>query len=164
MNDFPFQVAVIVLLVLMKAIRWPYRRQVDRKASWPAMKKHPLDTAMLGVLGTLFSATLFAITANWFIGLLWFGGVVLLFATRIPQEEAMMIAQFGDRYRQYMQRTGRLLPRFALRTRPPNKWKSHAIFHEGRGVSSRSILECSNFHAGMMPTLLHISPEKIYWN
>ena len=58
MNDFSFKVAVIVLLVLMKAVRWPYRRQIDRKASWPAMKKHPLDTAMLGVLGTLWSVAL----------------------------------------------------------------------------------------------------------
>ncbi|MEI8199488.1 MAG: hypothetical protein WCG21_05480 [Eubacteriales bacterium] len=30
---------------------------------------------------------------------------------RIPREEKMMIAQFGDAYRQYMQKTGRLLPK-----------------------------------------------------
>jgi protein-S-isoprenylcysteine O-methyltransferase Ste14 len=31
---------------------------------------------------------------------------------RIPSEEQMMIEQFGDEYREYVKRTGRLLPRF----------------------------------------------------
>jgi len=36
---------------------------------------------------------------------------VLIFA-RIPKEEKMLLEQFGDEYRAYMKRTGRLLPRF----------------------------------------------------
>ena len=36
---------------------------------------------------------------------------VLLLVTRIPKEERMMLEAFGDEYRRYMQRTGRLLPR-----------------------------------------------------
>jgi protein-S-isoprenylcysteine O-methyltransferase Ste14 len=31
---------------------------------------------------------------------------------RIPREEQMMIDEFGDEYREYMKRSGRLLPRF----------------------------------------------------
>ena len=37
--------------------------------------------------------------------------IILLFA-RIPKEEKMLLDQFGDEYRAYMKRTGRLLPRF----------------------------------------------------
>jgi len=36
---------------------------------------------------------------------------VVVIGARIPKEEAMMVAQFGDVYQAYMQRTGRLLPR-----------------------------------------------------
>lgn len=32
---------------------------------------------------------------------------------RIPSEEEMMIEEFGDEYREYMSRTGRLIPRFS---------------------------------------------------
>lgn len=36
---------------------------------------------------------------------------VVVIGARIPKEEAMMVAQFGDVYQTYMQHTGRLLPR-----------------------------------------------------
>ena len=48
---------------------------------------------------------------NWvagFAGLIGFG---TLFFGRIAKEEQMMVDTFGDEYRQYMARTGRLLPR-----------------------------------------------------
>ncbi len=41
------------------------------------------------------------------------GGLILflpMYVIRMPQEEQMMIGQFGDVYRAYMQRTGRVLP------------------------------------------------------
>ncbi len=38
-------------------------------------------------------------------------GIMLQFWTRIEPEEHMMIEHFGDAYRNYMQQTGRLLPR-----------------------------------------------------
>ena len=38
-------------------------------------------------------------------------GIVMQFWTRIESEEHMMIEHFGDAYRDYMQQTGRLLPR-----------------------------------------------------
>jgi len=31
---------------------------------------------------------------------------------RVPQEEQMMLEQFGDEYREYMRRTGRFLPKW----------------------------------------------------
>jgi protein-S-isoprenylcysteine O-methyltransferase Ste14 len=33
-------------------------------------------------------------------------------AARINAEETLMLQQFGDEYRIYMQKTGRILPRF----------------------------------------------------
>jgi protein-S-isoprenylcysteine O-methyltransferase Ste14 len=55
-------------------------------------------------------AGLALISASWLIGFLVAAAILVLYA-RIGKEEAMMIEQFGDEYRTYMQRTGRLLPR-----------------------------------------------------
>lgn len=51
------------------------------------------------------------VAANSLIGLVSVG-IVVQFYTRIEPEEHMMIEHFGDAYRDYMQHTGRLLPRF----------------------------------------------------
>lgn len=37
--------------------------------------------------------------------------VALMWIVRVPREEAMMLETFGDEYREYMARTGRLIPR-----------------------------------------------------
>jgi protein-S-isoprenylcysteine O-methyltransferase Ste14 len=46
----------------------------------------------------------------WFIAAL---GIVtfILMAIRTPKEEANLIEKFGDEYREYMNRTGRFLPK-----------------------------------------------------
>jgi protein-S-isoprenylcysteine O-methyltransferase Ste14 len=59
----------------------------------------------------------FVISANALLALAWLGGVILLIAYRIPREEAGLIERFGKEYRDYMDRTGRLIPR--MRTRNP---------------------------------------------
>jgi protein-S-isoprenylcysteine O-methyltransferase Ste14 len=67
--------------------------------------RHPLYTAMLG-----YGASLALVTANWiFIA---FAVVMIagLFA-RVPKEEQMMIEEFGEEYKAYMQRTGRFFPK-----------------------------------------------------
>jgi protein-S-isoprenylcysteine O-methyltransferase Ste14 len=48
---------------------------------------------------------------NWFIGAL---GILAFIgmAIRTPNEEANLIAKFGDEYREYMKRTGAFLPKF----------------------------------------------------
>jgi protein-S-isoprenylcysteine O-methyltransferase Ste14 len=48
--------------------------------------------------------------ANWFIGLMAVVGLIFL-VLRTPIEEAKLIERFGDEYREYMQRTGRFVPR-----------------------------------------------------
>ncbi len=68
--------------------------------------RHPIYTATL-----IYAAALGTITANYLLGSMIFIPMVTLVAERLGREEQMMIDQFGDAYRQYMQRTGRLLPR-----------------------------------------------------
>jgi protein-S-isoprenylcysteine O-methyltransferase Ste14 len=48
---------------------------------------------------------------NWVAG--WAGLVLFLpmYVLRVPREEQMMLEQFGEAYRAYMKRTGRLIPR-----------------------------------------------------
>ena len=58
----------------------------------------------------LWSAVQALILPNWVAGL---GGIIAFGATyilRISQEEQMMIEQFGEEYKAYMQRTKRLVP------------------------------------------------------
>jgi protein-S-isoprenylcysteine O-methyltransferase Ste14 len=68
--------------------------------------RHPIYTAFLLILGSTFF-----ISANWLIGFTWLGMTALEVASRIGFEESLMLEYFGDQYREYMQRTGRLLPR-----------------------------------------------------
>jgi len=68
--------------------------------------RHPIYTAFLLILGS----TLF-LTANWFVGLFWLGSAGLDILSRIQFEEAVLIEHFGEPYRAYMKRTGRLWPR-----------------------------------------------------
>lgn len=67
--------------------------------------RHPLYTAFDG-----FGLSLALVSANWLFAGFFVLGVVFLFF-RLPREEQMMIDQFGDEYRVYMQRTGRLYPK-----------------------------------------------------
>lgn len=68
--------------------------------------RHPMYTAFY----VLHLATIPA-TANWFLGLSWLAGLIVVISLRVDREEAMMIRQFGQEYRAYMARTGRFLPR-----------------------------------------------------
>jgi protein-S-isoprenylcysteine O-methyltransferase Ste14 len=66
--------------------------------------RHPMYSAIVG-----WMLSLGLVAANWtpFV----FAALSLLnFMLRIQGEEKMMLEQFGDEYREYMKRTGRLLP------------------------------------------------------
>ena len=68
--------------------------------------RHPIYTAFIFIL----SSTLL-ISSNWLIGLGWGGMTILETVSRIGFEESLMIEYFGDQYRDYMKKTGRLLPK-----------------------------------------------------
>jgi protein-S-isoprenylcysteine O-methyltransferase Ste14 len=68
--------------------------------------RHPIYTAFLLILGSTL-----LISANWLIGLAWMGMTVLEVVSRIGFEENLMLEYFGEQYREYMKRTGRLLPK-----------------------------------------------------
>jgi protein-S-isoprenylcysteine O-methyltransferase Ste14 len=48
---------------------------------------------------------------NWIAGLSMLVTMLPLYLVRVPREERMLLEQFGDAYRDYMQRTGRIIPR-----------------------------------------------------
>lgn len=49
---------------------------------------------------------------NWLAGWYAFGAFALMYFIRTPREEQMMRDIFGQKYVEYIQRTGRLLPKF----------------------------------------------------
>ncbi|HSK65647.1 MAG TPA: protein-S-isoprenylcysteine O-methyltransferase, partial [Anaerolineales bacterium] len=49
---------------------------------------------------------------NWIAGFLNLLVFVPFYFLRVREEERLMLEQFGDRYRSYMQRVGAVLPRF----------------------------------------------------
>lgn len=67
--------------------------------------RHPLYT--MGMVSYLSFALL---SANWLIAVLSLV-VFVVVNIRLPQEEAGLIEKFGDEYRNYMQQTGRFLPK-----------------------------------------------------
>ena len=66
--------------------------------------RHPMYTVFF-----FMGFTFFLISSNGLIGLSWFGLFVSILS-RITQEESLLIDQFGDQYRGYMQKTGRFFP------------------------------------------------------
>ncbi len=68
--------------------------------------RHPIYTAFLLILGSTL-----LISSNWLIGLAFTGMTALEIASRISFEEALMLEYFGDPYREYMQKTRRLMPK-----------------------------------------------------
>ena len=68
--------------------------------------RHPIYTAFLIIM-----ASTFFISANWFIGGIWFGMTAIDVASRVRTEEKMLKTEFGNQYLEYERRTGRLTPR-----------------------------------------------------
>jgi protein-S-isoprenylcysteine O-methyltransferase Ste14 len=54
----------------------------------------------------------FFISANLFVGVYGILVWTILCVVRIPDEEKMLLKQFGKKYKDYMERTGRMLPKF----------------------------------------------------
>lgn len=67
--------------------------------------RHPMYTVYF-----TFNVAMLLVTANWLLMLLIIIGLLVLYG-RVIAEEKMLLDKFGDEYREYMRRTGRLLPR-----------------------------------------------------
>jgi protein-S-isoprenylcysteine O-methyltransferase Ste14 len=52
------------------------------------------------------------ILQNWLAGWSVVPAFAAMYFLRVPREEQLMLEQFGDQYRAYMQRTGRVVPRW----------------------------------------------------
>jgi protein-S-isoprenylcysteine O-methyltransferase Ste14 len=68
--------------------------------------RHPIYLAFL-----LMQISVLFLTANWLIGLCGLAIIGAVIAIRIPEEERLLIEQFGDGYREYMRNAGMLWPR-----------------------------------------------------
>jgi protein-S-isoprenylcysteine O-methyltransferase Ste14 len=51
--------------------------------------------------------------SNWWMMMFTAIGLVMIVVLVIPKEEAELIAKFGDEYRDYQDRVGKLLPRLS---------------------------------------------------
>jgi protein-S-isoprenylcysteine O-methyltransferase Ste14 len=67
--------------------------------------RHPMYLALL-----LYSVGQALVLPNWFAGPSYLVTFGLLFAFRLPNEERMMLDEFGDDYATYMAKTKRLVP------------------------------------------------------
>ncbi|MGH8060669.1 MAG: protein-S-isoprenylcysteine O-methyltransferase [Pseudoxanthomonas sp.] len=74
--------------------------------------RHPMYAAFI-----LFGVAQALLLPNWIAGSSMMVAVALLCAVRIPNEEAMTCGFFGQEYRDYMQRTGSVIPRLARQGR-----------------------------------------------
>ena len=70
-----------------------------------ARVRHPLYSAH-----TLFNAGMVLISANWILLLFLIIGIPFTY-WRLSKEETMLVEQFGNQYREYIKRTGRLFPK-----------------------------------------------------
>lgn len=72
--------------------------------------RHPIYTSL--ILWALCQPVLLPnVVAGWS----GFVAVLLLWLVRVPKEEAMMLTKFGDEYRQYAARTGKIVPKQQLK-------------------------------------------------
>ncbi|MDR1403813.1 MAG: isoprenylcysteine carboxylmethyltransferase family protein [Tannerellaceae bacterium] len=67
--------------------------------------RHPMYSDMM-----LWTISFVLITANWFYAATLSIGLAILLIIRIPDEERLMTARFGEQYRAYMAKTKRLIP------------------------------------------------------
>ncbi len=127
--DYDLHPAPYILgIVLMVIGQWLfYRAHADLGTNWSvtlqtrerhalissgvySMVRHPMYTSMflLGIAQVLF-------LPNWIAGPAYLISFGILYIFRVRVEERMMLDRFGTEYEQYMQRTGRLVPRLRFR-------------------------------------------------
>lgn len=71
-----------------------------------ARMRHPIYLAFL-----LMQTTVLFLTSNWLIGFSGLAIIISVIAIRVPEEERLLIEQFGEQYQNYMKHSGSLLPK-----------------------------------------------------
>ena len=101
-----------------------YRAHVDLGRNWsPTVEVTPTQALVTsGIYGVirhpiyaamwLWGAAQALLLSNWVAGLATLILFGLVYFVRVPREEQMMLDHFGADYRSYMQRTGRVIPKF----------------------------------------------------
>ncbi len=69
--------------------------------------RHPMYAAHL-----LWGIAQALLVHNWIAGVASLAIFLPLYLLRVPREEKVMLAEFGEEYGNYMKRTGRVIPRF----------------------------------------------------
>jgi protein-S-isoprenylcysteine O-methyltransferase Ste14 len=73
------------------------------------LARHPMYSVFY-TIGLSF----FLLSASWLFGAGFLVTLSAIMLSRVKREEDVMLERFGDRYRQYMARTGRFLPRLRV--------------------------------------------------
>ncbi|HLF27156.1 MAG TPA: protein-S-isoprenylcysteine O-methyltransferase [Anaerolineae bacterium] len=123
--ELPVWVGGLGVIALASALGLLWRAHADLGRNWsPTLEitpehalvtrgvyrsiRHPIYTAVW-----LLNLAQALLLHNWIAGL---AGLVLflpVYLARVPREEQMMLEHFGEEYRSYMNRTGRLIPRLS---------------------------------------------------
>ena len=90
-----FDPAVRLLKVPALVTEGPYARM-----------RHPIYLAFL-----LMQTAVLFLTSNWLIGFSGLAIIISVIAIRVPEEEKLLIEQFGEQYQNYMKHSGSLLPK-----------------------------------------------------
>ena len=119
----PAWLGVVGILLLLLSLWLFWRSHADLGRNWsPSLQiieehtlvtngvyraiRHPMYAAQW-----LFVLAQLLLLQNWIAGPINLLVFIPFYFLRVPQEEQMMIEQFGATYRDYMARTGRILPR-----------------------------------------------------
>ena len=147
-----FSHRLVALLVLMKLVRWPTRRLTGWKASWPALKRNPGDTAILYVCGLAWTVALVAylVAARqlWAfhmelpVWLRW-GGVALGLAATV------LLGWADHSLGENLSVTLQIKREHTLVTTGPYRWIRHPIYAAGLMFSVAGFLISANWLVGI---------------
>ena len=122
--SLPVPVAIVGILLFLFYCWLLWRSHKDLGRNWTIFielrEKHTLITdgiykyirhPMYGA-HLIWAISLPMILHNWIAGFFFILFFIPMYLYRVPREEKMMLEQFGNQYRDYMKKTGRMLPRW----------------------------------------------------
>ena len=122
--DLPGWLGCVGTVVFAMALFLLWRSHADLGRNWSAIlqirQEHSLvtDGIYRHIRHPMYAAHLLWAIAqgllleNWLAGWAFLVMFVPFYLFRVPKEEKLMLEQFGQEYRQYISRTGRIIPRF----------------------------------------------------